>query len=55
VQQLDIGQALSRGFYPFVVAASVKTVLAAVVVTFAWKRIAREDARVSEADFDIRV
>jgi biotin transport system substrate-specific component len=51
VQQLDLGQALSRGFYPFVIAASVKTVLAAAVVTFAWKRIMREDARVAAADF----
>jgi biotin transport system substrate-specific component len=51
VGHLTISDALGTGLYPFLGGAVAKAIAAALIVTFAWRKIARSDLRAAERDF----
>ena len=51
VTHLSLSEALETGLYPFLGGAVAKALAAALIVTFAWRKIARSDARAAERDF----
>jgi biotin transport system substrate-specific component len=51
VARLSLTEALQSGLYPFLGGAVVKALVAALIVSFAWRKIARSDSLAAERDF----
>lgn len=51
VMQLSLTDALASGLYPFLGGAAAKVLVAALIVTLAWRKIARSDSLAAERDF----
>jgi biotin transport system substrate-specific component len=51
VMHLTLTDAFGTGLYPFLGGAVVKALAAALIVTFAWRKIAKSDSQAAERDF----
>ncbi|MEO7005863.1 MAG: biotin transporter BioY [Terrimesophilobacter sp.] len=51
VAHLSLSAAAETGLYPFVIGGIIKSLAAALIVSYAWRKIARSDLRQAEPDF----